>query len=91
MNKVYSDARAACADIHDGARLFVGGFGLAGIPEECIYALRDLGPRDLTIVSNNAGTSDHGLVHLLKNRQVRKMISSYVGENQVFEQQMLAC
>jgi 3-oxoacid CoA-transferase subunit A len=90
VNKVYPDARAACADIPDGARLFVGGFGLAGIPEECIAALRDLGARNLTIVSNNAGTTDHGLVHLLKNRQVRKMISSYVGENQVFEQQMLA-
>ena len=90
MNKVYPDARAACADIPDGARLFVGGFGLAGIPEECIQALRDLGSKNLTIVSNNAGTTDHGLVHLLKNRQVRKMISSYVGENQVFAQQLLA-
>ena len=90
MNKVFPDARAACADIPDGARLFVGGFGLAGVPEECIFALRDLGTRNLTIVSNNAGTSEHGLVHLLKNRQIRKMISSYVGENQTFEQQLLA-
>ena len=90
MNKVFPDARAACADIPNGARLFVGGFGLCGVPEECIFALRDLGPRELTIVSNNAGTTEHGLVHLLKNRQVKKMISSYVGENQVFEQQMLA-
>ena len=90
MNKVFPDARAACADIPNGARLFVGGFGLCGVPEECIFALRDLGPRELTIVSNNAGTTEHGLVHLLKNRQVRKMISSYVGENQIFEQQMLA-
>lgn len=90
MNKVYPDARAACADIPDGASLFVGGFGLAGVPEECIQALRELGSRNLTIVSNNAGTSDHGLVHLLKNHQVKKMISSYVGENQVFEQQMLS-
>ena len=90
MNKVFPDARAACADIPSGARLFVGGFGLCGVPEECIFALRDLGPRELTIVSNNAGTTEHGLVHLLKNRQVKKMISSYVGENQVFEQQMLA-
>ncbi|PYP40318.1 MAG: succinyl-CoA--3-ketoacid-CoA transferase [Gemmatimonadetes bacterium] len=73
-----------------GASLLVGGFGLCGIPEECIFALRELGPRELTIVSNNAGTTDHGLVHLLKNRQVKKMISSYVGENQVFEQQMLS-
>ena len=90
MNKVYPDAAAACADIPDGATLFVGGFGLAGVPEECIIALRDLGSTGLTIVSNNAGTTDHGLVHLLKNRQVKKMISSYVGENQVFEQQMLS-
>ena len=90
MNKVFADARAACADIPDGATLFVGGFGLAGVPEECIMAVRELGPRNLTIVSNNAGTTDHGLVHLLKNRQVKKMVSSYVGENQVFEQQMLS-
>ena len=90
MNKVYPDARAACADIPDGSTLFVGGFGLAGVPEECIFALRELGPKRLTIISNNAGTTDHGLVHLLKNGQVKKMISSYVGENQVFEQQMLS-
>ena len=90
MNKVFLDAKSACADIPDGARLFVGGFGLAGVPEECIFALRDLGSRNLTIVSNNAGTSEHGLVHLLKNRQIKKMISSYVGENQTFEQQLLA-
>jgi 3-oxoacid CoA-transferase subunit A len=90
VNKVFPDAAAACADIPDGATLFVGGFGLAGVPEECILALRDLGSRNLTIVSNNAGTTDHGLVHLLKQRQVRKMVSSYVGENTVFEQQMLS-
>ena len=90
MNKVFPDARAACADIPTGASVLVGGFGLCGIPEECIFALHELGPRELTIVSNNAGTTDHGLVHLLKNRQVKKMISSYVGENQVFEQQMLS-
>jgi 3-oxoacid CoA-transferase subunit A len=90
VNKVFPDARTACADIPDGATLFVGGFGLAGVPEECIMAVRELGPRNLTIVSNNAGTTDHGLVHLLKNRQVKKMVSSYVGENQVFEQQMLS-
>jgi 3-oxoacid CoA-transferase subunit A len=90
VNKVFPDAKSACADIPDGATLFVGGFGLAGVPEECIFALRDLGSRNLTIVSNNAGTSEHGLVHLLKNRQIRKMISSYVGENQTFEQQLLA-
>ncbi len=90
MNKVYSDARSACADIFDGATLFVGGFGLAGVPEECIFAVRELGPRHLTIVSNNAGTTEHGLVHLLKNGQVKKMISSYVGENEVFERLMLS-
>lgn len=90
MNKVYPDARAACADISNGATIFVGGFGLAGVPVESIYALRELGPRNLTIISNNAGTTEHGLVHLLKNQQVRKMVSSYVGENQVFEQQMLS-
>jgi 3-oxoacid CoA-transferase subunit A len=90
MNKVYPDARAACADIPDGATLLVGGFGLAGVPEECIFALRDLGPRNLTIVSNNAGTTEHGLVHLLKNGQVKKIISSYVGENEVFERLMLS-
>lgn len=90
MNKVYPDAKAAIHDIADGATIFVGGFGLAGVPEECIFALRDLGTKNLTIVSNNAGTSEHGLVHLLKNRQVRKMISSYVGENKTFEEQLLA-
>ena len=90
MNKVFSDARSACTDIPDGATLFVGGFGLAGVPEECIFALRDLGSRNLTIVSNNAGTTEFGLVHLLKNRQVKKMISSYVGENEVFEKLMLS-
>jgi 3-oxoacid CoA-transferase subunit A len=90
VNKVFPDARAACADIPNGATILVGGFGLCGIPEECIAALRDQGASNLTIVSNNAGTTDHGLVHLLKNRQVKKMISSYVGENQVFEQQMLS-
>ena len=90
MNKVFSDARSACTDVPDGATLFVGGFGLAGVPEECIFALRDLGSRNLTIVSNNAGTTEFGLVHLLKNRQVKKMISSYVGENEVFEKLMLS-
>ena len=90
MNKVYPDATAACADIPTGATILVGGFGLSGVPEEAIFALRDLGPRELTLVSNNAGTTEHGLVHLLKNGQVRKMMSSYVGENAVFEEQMLS-
>lgn len=90
MNKVYPDAKAACADIPNGATILVGGFGLCGVPEEAIFALRDLGPRELTLVSNNAGTTDHGLVHLLRNGQVKKMMSSYVGENAVFEEQMLS-
>jgi 3-oxoacid CoA-transferase subunit A len=90
MNKVYPDAASAVADLQDGATVLVGGFGLCGIPEECILAVRDLGRRNLTIVSNNAGTTDHGLVHLLKNRQVKKIMSSYVGENAIFEQQMLS-
>jgi 3-oxoacid CoA-transferase subunit A len=90
VNKVYPDARSACADIPSGVTILVGGFGVCGVPEECIFALRELGSRDLTIVSNNAGTSTHGLVHLLKNGQVKKMMSSYVGENEVFEQQMLS-
>ncbi len=90
MSKVFPNAAAACADIPNGATLLVGGFGLCGVPEECIAAIRDLGSRDLTVVSNNAGTTNHGLVHLLKNGQVRKMMASYVGENEVFEKQMLS-
>lgn len=90
MNKVFPNAAAACAGIHDGATLLVGGFGLCGVPNECIAAVRDLGVKGLTVVSNNAGTSTSGLVHLLNNRQVKKMMSSYVGENVVFEQQMLS-
>lgn len=90
MDKTFPDARAAVADVTDGMTILVGGFGLCGIPADAIFALRDLGARDLTIVSNNAGTTDHGLVHLLRNGQVRKMMSSYVGENDVFEQLMLS-
>jgi len=90
MNKVFPDARSACADIPSGVTILVGGFGLSGMPEEAIFAVRDLGPKSLTIVSNNAGTTSHGLVHLLKAGQVRKMMSSYVGENEVFERLMLA-
>lgn len=88
-SKVYQDAASALADLPDGATVLSGGFGLAGIPQDCILAIRDLGRRGLTVVSNNAGTTEHGLVHLLRNRQVRRMISSYVGENTVFEQQMM--
>lgn len=90
MNKVYPDAAAALAGVRDGMTILVGGFGLCGIPEEAIFALRDSGVQGLTVVSNNAGTTSHGLVHLLKNRQVRRMMSSYVGENEVFERQMLS-
>ncbi len=90
MNKVYPDAASALTDVPHGATVLVGGFGLCGIPEEAIFALHDLGARHLTIVSNNAGTTEHGLVHLLKNAQVKKMVSSYVGENEVFERQMLS-
>jgi 3-oxoacid CoA-transferase subunit A len=90
VNKVYPDAKTACADIPSGATILVGGFGLCGVPEESIFALRDLGVKDLTVVSNNAGTSSHGLVHLLKAGQIRKMMSSYVGENDVFEKLMLS-
>ncbi len=89
LDKTFPDARSAVADVTDGMTLLVGGFGLCGIPTDAIMALRDLGAKDLTIVSNNAGTTDHGLVHLLRNGQVKKMISSYVGENDVFEQLML--
>lgn len=90
LDKLFPDARAALHDVRNGMTLLVGGFGLCGIPEELIFALGDLGPRDLTCVSNNAGTSEHGLVHLLKAGQVRKMVSSYVGENAVFERLMLS-
>jgi len=90
LDKVFPDAKTAVADVTDGMTLLVGGFGLAGIPEQLIEAVHQLGVRDLTCVSNNAGTTHHGLVHLLKRGQVRKMISSYVGENEVFAEQMLS-
>jgi 3-oxoacid CoA-transferase subunit A len=90
MNKLYPDPATALADIiHDGMTLAVGGFGLCGIPENLILGLRDIGRRNLTVVSNNAGVDDWGLGLLLKARQIRKMISSYVGENREFERQYL--
>jgi 3-oxoacid CoA-transferase subunit A len=89
MNKVVRDAREATADIFDGAVILSGGFGLSGNPENCIRALRERGVRDLTIVSNNCGVDDKGLGILLANGQVRKMVSSYVGENKIFERLML--
>jgi len=90
LSKVIADARSAVADLPEGATLLVGGFGLCGIPEELIEAVRDLGRPGLTIVSNNAGTTQFGLVQLLRNKQVRKVMASYVGENDVFEQLMLS-
>ncbi|BBN95301.1 3-oxoacid CoA-transferase subunit A, scoA [Deinococcus grandis] len=91
MNKVYPDAHAALHDIvADGQTIAVGGFGLCGIPEQLILALRDSGATGLTAVSNNAGVDGWGLGLLLQTRQIRKMISSYVGENKEFERQYLA-
>jgi 3-oxoacid CoA-transferase subunit A len=90
VNKVVSDARQAIADIQDGASIMMGGFGLCGIPENLIDALREKGVRDLTIVSNNAGIDGFGIGRLLETRQVRKMISTYVGENKLFEELVLS-
>src|SRR5450830_1462126 len=91
MNKVYPDAKTALADIvKDGQTIAVGGFGLCGIPEALIAALRDTGAKELTAISNNAGVDGFGLGQLLTTRQIKKMISSYVGENKEFERQYLA-
>ncbi|WP_413043561.1 CoA transferase subunit A [Pseudomonas sp. YJ42] len=91
MNKLYPNAQQALDGlIEDGMTLAVGGFGLCGIPEALIEALRDTGKKDLTVISNNAGVDGFGLGVLLETRQVRKMISSYVGENKEFERQYLA-
>ncbi|SEW29753.1 CoA transferase subunit A [Chitinophaga arvensicola] len=90
MNKVVANADDAIQDIRDGAVLMLGGFGLCGIPENCITALVKNGVKDLTCISNNAGVDDFGLGLLLKTRQIRKMMSSYVGENAEFERQLLA-
>src|SRR5580692_9972027 len=89
MNKVFPDARAALHDVHDGATILAGGFGLSGNPENCIRELARRNVKDLTIVSNNCGTTDKGLGVLLAQNQVKKMVSSYVGENKIFEQQFL--
>lgn len=91
MDKTVRDAREAIerAGIKDGATILLGGFGLCGIPENLILALRDSGVKGLTCVSNNAGVDDGGLGLLLQTRQIRKMISTYVGENKTFEQQFL--
>ncbi len=89
MDKVVPSALEAVADVPDGATLMVGGFGLCGIPENLIAALRERGTKDLTVISNNAGVDDFGLGLLLQTRQIRKMIATYVGENRLFEQQFL--
>ena len=91
MKKLYPDAAAALDGLlSDGMTICAGGFGLCGIPERLIDAIRDSGVRDLTIVSNNAGIDNEGLGKLLRTRQIRKMVSSYVGENKEFERQYLA-
>jgi 3-oxoacid CoA-transferase subunit A len=90
MNKVQKSAADAVRDIPSGATILVGGFGLCGIPEHAIAALRELGTNDLTVISNNCGVDDFGLGVLLRSRQIRKMVSSYVGENKEFERQYLS-
>lgn len=90
INKVVSGADEAIKDINDGATLMVGGFGLCGIPENCIAALVKNGTKELTCISNNAGVDDFGIGLMLQTRQVKKMIASYVGENAEFERQLLS-
>ncbi|HEU4530243.1 MAG TPA: CoA transferase subunit A [Steroidobacteraceae bacterium] len=90
MNKVRASALEALRGVPEGATIAAGGFGLCGIPELCIAALRELGVKDLTVVSNNCGVDGFGLGVLLANRQIRKMVSSYVGENKEFERQLLS-
>ena len=89
INKVVNNAKEAVKDIHDGATIMLGGFGLCGIPENCIGALVSTGVKNLTCISNNAGVDDFGIGLLLQKKQVKKMISSYVGENNEFERQLL--
>ncbi|PYS40010.1 MAG: succinyl-CoA--3-ketoacid-CoA transferase [Acidobacteria bacterium] len=90
MNKVVHDAQEAIADVRDGATIMLGGFGLCGIPENLISALRDKGTKNLTIISNNAGIDGRGAGLLLEARQIRKIIATYVGENKLFEELALA-
>lgn len=90
MNKIFASADAAIHDIKDGSVLMLGGFGLCGIPENCIAALVKKQVKDLTCISNNAGVDDFGIGLMLQKKQVRKMISSYVGENAEFERQLLS-
>jgi len=90
MDKRIASADAAIANLRDGMTILMGGFGLCGIPENLIAAVRSKGTKDLTVVSNNAGVDDFGIGLLLQNRQVKKMISTYVGENKLFEQLVLS-
>jgi len=90
MKKVVKDAAEAVRDVPDGASIMLSGFGLCGLPENLIKALRDQGAKNLTLMSNNAGTNDFGITFLLQNKQVKKMVSTYVGENKVFEKMYLA-
>ena len=90
MKQVYTSFDKAIEDVKDGATLMVGGFGLCGIPENLILALVDKGVKDLTVISNNCGVDDWGLGLLLRNKQIKKMIGSYVGENKEFERQVLS-
>jgi 3-oxoacid CoA-transferase subunit A len=90
MNKIRNSATEVLSIVKDGSSIAAGGFGLCGIPELCIAALRELGPKNLTVVSNNCGVDDFGLGLLLANKQIHKMISSYVGENKEFERQLLS-
>src|SRR4249920_1175566 len=90
MKKVVTNADEAIKDINDGAVIMLGGFGLCGIPENCITALVKKGAKELTCISNNAGVDEFGIGLMLKKKQVKKMISSYVGENAEFERQLLS-
>lgn len=90
MKRICTSFQEAVADIQDGATLMVGGFGLCGIPENIILALVEKGVKDLTVISNNCGVDDWGLGLLLKNKQIKKMVGSYVGENKEFERQVLS-
>jgi len=90
VNKVVRNAQEAIADVQDGATIMLGGFGLCGIPENLIVALRDKGTKNLTIISNNAGVDGRGAGLLLESRQIRKVIATYVGENKLFEELALA-
>lgn len=90
MKPIYTSAKEAVAEIQDGATIMVGGFGLVGIPEQLILALVEKGVKDLTVISNNCGVDEWGLGLLLKEKQIKKMIGSYVGENKEFERQVLS-